>query len=90
MNDTQKEFVARMKPFAEQGWLLKPSSYQIRNPDGSVGGWVAQVHVMRDTFESLTMQPLQQTDVKIYDSADEANSIALWMGLRWLEAKGGA
>lgn len=81
---TREEFLERYKRF-EDRWRLEPSSYQIRNKDGSPGGWVAQVHVWEDRGDSSTVRPLLQRELKIYDTPDQANYVALRMGLRWLE-----
>jgi len=83
--DEPRTFEEIYKPFLDRGWRLDPSSYQIRNPDGTPGGWIAQVHVWRDTYESSTVRPLLEKDIKVYPSANEANRVALLMGITWLE-----
>jgi hypothetical protein len=67
------------------GATSDPSSYQIRNQDGTPGGWIAQVHVWKDTYESSTVRPLLEKDIKVYPSANEANRVALLMGITWLQ-----
>ena len=75
----------RYAEYIKRGWRLQPSSYEIRNAEGKPGGWVAQVHVLHDTHDSLSFQPLLERDVKIYDTAEEANQVALRLGLVWLD-----
>lgn len=75
----------RLSRFAGK-WNLQPASYQLRNPDGSKGGWVAQVRVLNFTDDALKIQPLMETNVMIYDTAEEANTRAVLMGLNWLES----
>ncbi len=82
---TEQEVLERYRSFNEKGWRAEPSSYQIRNRDGSKGGWVAQVHIVHDTYHELSFQPLLERDVKTYNSPEEANAIAFSLGLRWLE-----
>jgi hypothetical protein len=85
MNMNDDDFMERYRPFISRGWTLRPSSYQIRNPDHTAGPWVAQVHVFHETAEETTVQSLLERDIRFYDDADHANNVALWMGLRWLE-----
>ena len=84
------ELVARYARFEGSGWRLQPSSYQLRNADGSPGGWIAQVHVWHDTRESSTVQPLQEVDPRVYPTQGQANFMALRMGVKWLEQKVGS
>ena len=64
---------------------LEPTSYQIRNPDGSPGGWIAQVSVWENESDSSTVTPFWPTASKVYDTEDAANAVAMLEGLRWLE-----
>jgi hypothetical protein len=66
-------------------WDLQPASYQIRNPDGTEGGWVPQVRVLEITTDALTVRPIMEKNVVVCDSKEEANSRALLIGLLWLE-----
>jgi hypothetical protein len=81
------ELGARHEKVSKKGWSLQPSSYQIRNADHTPGGWIAQVHVMHDTYDATTMQPLMEKDPKIYPTQAEANYWAMRMGVAWLEKK---
>jgi hypothetical protein len=80
-----QDATARYAEYTKRGWRLEPSSYQIRDSEGKPGGWVAQVHVLRDTYDSLSFQPLLERDVKIYESVEQANQVALRLGLEWLD-----
>lgn len=86
LSPKQKDFVERYNRFRLK-WRLEPSSYQIRNHDGTPGGWIAQVHIWREDYHSLTVQPLVEKNMRVHATADDANAVALWMGLHWLEAK---
>jgi hypothetical protein len=80
-NETKQLF----EKLHREGWQQpKPSSYQIRKPDGSPGGWVAQVHIIKDTYDAMTYQPLLEKDPKIYSSKEEADKVAIRMGWAWL------
>lgn len=81
------ELGARYERVAKDGWSIQNSSYQVRNPDHTPRGWIAQVHVMHDTYDGTTMQPLTQVDPQIYDTQAEANYWAMRIGIAWLEKK---
>lgn len=78
-------FAARLAKF-EPRWTLMPASYQIRNPDGSPGGWVAQVRLIENRSDAMVIRPLTQRDIVLYETRDQANSIAGLLGLNWLES----
>ncbi|HEX3465780.1 MAG TPA: hypothetical protein VHS78_17150 [Candidatus Elarobacter sp.] len=84
MTDVHEAFVKRFAPFKGR-FELQPTSYQIRNPDGSPGGWIAQVSVWENEYDSSTVMPLWPTGSEVYPTEDDANRAALWGGLRWLE-----
>lgn len=79
--ETVQEIVRKYWP----RWKLQVSSYQIRNPDGTAGGWVPQVHVWEERGGQTTIRPLTQKDIKIYDSQAEADEVAMRMGAGWLK-----
>jgi hypothetical protein len=81
------ELGARYERVAKDGWSIQTSSYQVRNSDHTPRGWIAQVHVMHDTYDATTMQPLMQKDPQIYDTQGEANYWAMRIGIAWLEKK---
>jgi hypothetical protein len=66
------------------GWRPELSSYQIRNRDGTPGGWVAQVHIWHDGDSKLTVTPLLENNVKIYDSKEQADKAAVLLAVSWL------
>jgi len=80
----ERDIRGELQAFQDRGWRLSPSSYQIRGLDGSPAGWVAQVHVFRDSYESLTITPLLEAEVKVYETAEAANRAAILMGYNWL------
>jgi hypothetical protein len=82
MNGEQLERFERA--LREHGWRWEPSSYQIRNRDGSPGAWIAQAHIWHETPRDLTVQPLMETDVKLYDSKENADAIAAGLAFGWL------
>jgi hypothetical protein len=84
MSDAYDAFTKRFERFKDR-FELQPTSYQIRNADGSPGGWIAQVSVWENEYDSSTVVPFWPTGSKTYPSEDEANSAALWGGLHWLE-----
>lgn len=79
-----EEFQRFENGLRERGWRWEPSSYQIRNRDGSPGPWVAQVHIWHETPYDLTVQPLMETDVKLYESREKANEVAARLAFGWL------
>jgi hypothetical protein len=83
--NTREDFIRRFKRF-QKDFGLHPNSYQIRNSDGTPGGWIAMVGIWdnRNLEESIVKQ-LYQVEPEKYGSKDEADGVALWMGLRWLE-----
>jgi hypothetical protein len=84
MTEYQRRFVERLKPFIDRGWDLVPSSNRTRNPDLSPAGWIAKVQVMKHDHSHTTVLPLSAGSKKTYVSKEQADSEALWMGLRWL------
>lgn len=79
-----EDTVREMEAFRKRGWWLNPSSYQIRQPDGEPGGWIAQVHVFHETYRETTILPLLEVETRVYDTAEEANAVAVRMGYAWL------
>jgi hypothetical protein len=77
-------FLERFKPFKEK-FQLHPSSYQIREEDGSPGKWIARVDVWELHAEHSIVTPFWPSGYRRYDSEEAANSAALWEGLEWLE-----
>jgi hypothetical protein len=80
----REEIIRMVKQFEERGWRLQPSSYQIRNRDGSPGGWIAQVHIWHDLPNESVVQPLLEREPRVYDSEEAANNSALSLGYSWL------
>ncbi len=84
MLQAQPDFAQRFARFKDR-YELEPASYQIRNDDGSPGGWISKVDVWENESDSSTISPLWPTGPKVYNSAAEANAAAIWGGLQWLE-----
>ena len=84
MEDALQAFLRRFEPF-EDRFDLQPTSYQIRNEDGSPGAWIAQVQVWERRADESLVTPMFPTGNKRHASKAVADAIALWEGLRWLE-----
>lgn len=88
MNNINEETKNLIESLEREGWQPpKASSYQIRNSDGTPGGWVAQVYLVRESNRDVTYQPLMETNVRIYKTKDEADRVALQMGWSWLRRR---
>jgi len=88
MNNINEETKTLFEKLERNGWKPpKVSSYQIRNSDGSPGGWVAQVYLVRESSRDITYQPLTEKNVRIYQTKEEADNVALRMGLDWLRRR---
>jgi len=85
-DDERAQFYAELEKFKPR-WDLMPAAYQIRNPDGSPGGWIAQVRVIENRSDAMVITPLLEKNVAVYESEERANSIAMLMGLGWLKNK---
>ena len=79
-----KTFEERFSRFKGK-WDLQPTSYQLRKPDGSAGGWIAQVRVWQNLVDQQIVTPLMEKEPKVYGTVEEANTVGLWLGLNWLE-----
>ena len=79
----QEDFIRRMKQFPNV--QLQPSSYQLRNQDGSPGAWASRVHVWDNRHDASIVTPIWPTPKKHYTSRDAANATAMWLALKWLE-----
>jgi len=84
MNEQRQSFDERFKPFRGR-FQIEPVSYQIRNEDGSPGGWISKVDIWENEADSSTITEMFPTGPKVYTSEDDANSVAFWDGLAWLE-----
>lgn len=74
-----------MHVFERDGWSVEPSSYQIRNPDGTPGGWIAQAHVWHTEGRDTVAQAVLEREPRVYDTESEANAIAFKVGYAWLK-----
>lgn len=84
MDDALQAFLGRFEPFKDR-FDLQATSYQIRNEDGSPGPWIAQVQVWEHRAGESVVTPFYPNASKKYATKLEADSVALWAALRWLE-----
>lgn len=77
-------FMERFKRF-EKRFDLYPRSYRLRNPDGSLGGWIANVEVWESRAKDSLVTPIGEESPKVYERKAQADFVALWTGLEWLE-----
>jgi hypothetical protein len=84
MTEAKQTFAQRFERFKGR-FELQPTSYQIRNADGTPGGWIAQVSVWENEYDSSTVMPIWPTGSTVYPSEADANRVALLGGLEWLE-----
>lgn len=84
MNEALQEFLRRFEPFKGR-FDLEPASYQIRNDDMSPGPWISRVHIWEHRPSESVVKPVYPNVDQRYDSKAEADSVALWTGLKWLE-----
>jgi hypothetical protein len=84
MTERRESFDERFERFKHR-FHVEPTSYQIRNEDGTPGGWIAQVAIWENESDSSTVTPFWPTASKVYPSEDDANAAAVWGGLQWLE-----
>jgi len=87
VSDRKDDFLARLRPFAEEGYYLLPTSYQIRNADMTPGPWKAKAQIFKDSDSHTDVLTVSAMKGQTYSSKEGADAAALWMGLRWLESR---
>jgi hypothetical protein len=82
--DRREEFEKRYSKF-EDRYDLVAASYQTHDGHGNAGPWVANFVVIEKTSGPESPAHTFADTAKKYDSEEQANAVALWLGLRWLE-----
>lgn len=78
-------FEERFKKFEDRFFLLT-GSYQLQDEDGEPGDWIARVYVQtKTTGPSDPLKPVYPHGFRRFKTEAEANAVALWGGLQWLE-----
>jgi hypothetical protein len=87
MSAGREDFLRRFKSFAEQGYYVLPTSYQIRNADMTAGPWKAKAQIFKDEDSHTNVLSLFSTQSQPYVSKEGADNAGLWMALKWLELR---